>query len=421
MEREPRFFNQAYAADCCRGDPAFCTCACPFQLDVRDFITKILRGGFDAAYRKFRDAVIFPQIVTALCPSPCREVCPRGAVDAAISLRELEQAAIRYAHSLDPTNFNLSAKNDRIAVVGAGPSGLACALRLAAKKYQVTVFEKSSRLGGSLWQLLDPEVFLPDIERQGKYAAYELLLQREIIGPEQLEGFDGVYVATGKDGHPLGLDAGFDQDLLSTGKPGWFWGGALVGADPMAAIAQGGRAALHLEKYLKIKAMTFAPELKPQTRLQLEVTGLPLRPAVPAGAEGYTKAAAQAEAARCLRCDCSACYDYCDFMQYYRKYPRQLADAVDYGLTDSILETQTNNRMVNSCTGCGVCQAVCPLKVDSGGELQAAREQMLDKGLVPPAYHDFWLRDLEHATAPEIALTLAAPSGKHKLLLFPGC
>ena len=68
-----------------------------------------------------------------------------------IDLLELERAAVKYARSLDPINFNVPVKDKKIAVIGAGISGLACAFKLAAKKYQVTVFEKTDRIGGKLW------------------------------------------------------------------------------------------------------------------------------------------------------------------------------------------------------------------------------------------------------------------------------
>lgn len=81
---------------------------------------------------------------------------------------------------MDPINFNVPVKDKKIAVIGAGISGLACAFKLAAKKYQVTVFEKTDRIGGKLWELMDSEVFLADIATQGKYLSYETVFNREI-------------------------------------------------------------------------------------------------------------------------------------------------------------------------------------------------------------------------------------------------
>ena len=62
-------FNEFYCDECCQGDPPVCSCDCPFQVDVRDFISKTQRGSFDAAYKTFRNAVVFPRIVAEICPT----------------------------------------------------------------------------------------------------------------------------------------------------------------------------------------------------------------------------------------------------------------------------------------------------------------------------------------------------------------
>jgi len=151
---------------CLQNEPAFCTAACPFHLDIHDFMPKMQRGGFNAAYRTYLNTVGFPGIVSELCHEPCKNVCPRRLKDEAIAMKHLEKAAIKYARDLNPNSYNLAPKNKKIAIIGAGISGLGCALRLASKKYNVTVFERTDRIGGHLWDVLPPEVFLADIERQ---------------------------------------------------------------------------------------------------------------------------------------------------------------------------------------------------------------------------------------------------------------
>jgi len=204
---------------CLQDEEAFCTAACPFRLDVRDFIEKMRRGSFNSAFRAYRNAVGFPGIVASLCPEPCKAVCPRRSTDAPISLRLLERAGMDHASNVDPTDYNVPRKDKRIAVVGAGVSGLAAALRLAARKYEVTVYERSDRIGGHLWGVLPPEVFLCDIERQFMHEKYDLRLDTHV---ESLDGldFDAVYVATGAGGESKRAAPEVPSPARS---PGCFW------------------------------------------------------------------------------------------------------------------------------------------------------------------------------------------------------
>ena len=125
-----------------------CTSACPFGLDVREFIPRMERGAFNLAYRLYVNAVAFPRIVSEICCEGCKEVCPKKESGGGVNLRMLEKAAVAYASRRTPNNYSLPPKGKKIAVIGAGISGLACALRLASKKYDVDVYEREERIGG---------------------------------------------------------------------------------------------------------------------------------------------------------------------------------------------------------------------------------------------------------------------------------
>ena len=86
----------AYTARCIRGEPASCSTACPFHMDVRAFLQKASRGKWSAAYKQLRNATVFPVIVAALCEAPCRVGCQRTALgDEAIAIRDIEAAVLR--------------------------------------------------------------------------------------------------------------------------------------------------------------------------------------------------------------------------------------------------------------------------------------------------------------------------------------
>ena len=141
----------AYTARCFHGEPASCSYACPFHLDIRSFLEKVGNGKWASAYKALRNATVFPSIVSALCDQPCRAHCQRTLLgDEAIALRDLEAACLRYTKNRKPESYAIPPKDKRIAVIGAGIAGLSCALNLAQKKFPVTVFEKESGWGGAL-------------------------------------------------------------------------------------------------------------------------------------------------------------------------------------------------------------------------------------------------------------------------------
>jgi NADPH-dependent glutamate synthase beta subunit-like oxidoreductase len=112
---------------------------------------KTAKGRWLSAYKMYRDSVVFPMIVSRLCPQPCRENCQRMSIgDEPLALRDLEYACVRYTKSRMPERFIIPPKQHSIAVIGAGPAGLTCALNLAQKQYQVKVFEKGAGWGGEI-------------------------------------------------------------------------------------------------------------------------------------------------------------------------------------------------------------------------------------------------------------------------------
>ena len=62
---------------CFNGEPASCSYACPFHLDIRSFLEKAGKGRWMPAYKELRNAVVFPVLVSVLCDEPCRDRCQR--------------------------------------------------------------------------------------------------------------------------------------------------------------------------------------------------------------------------------------------------------------------------------------------------------------------------------------------------------
>jgi Fe-S oxidoreductase len=390
-------------------------------LDIRDFIGKLQQGRFNAAYKTYQQTVGFPGIVASLCTEPCKDVCPMKDAGGAISIKMLEKASIEYARSKAPDQYNMPQKNKRIAIIGAGISGLACALRLAAKKYQVTIFEKSNCIGGRLNNHPLTNSFLDDINLQFANETYELHLNSEIKNLESLD-FDAVYVATGKNGNRFGLERS-SAGAFAGNKAGIFLGGSLLDTDTMHAIAHGLNAVNAIERYLKIGAMN-QPEEERGTKLIYEaIRIIPSEIVIPGNKNNYTKEEAVDEAKRCLKCTCDACNHYSPLMSYFRKFPKKITEEVEISINPSSLDgcATVATRLMSTCTHCGLCKEVCPMDIDTGEFLLQSHRTMREKGKMPWAFHEFYLRDMEFANNDAALLKLPPGGGKSIYMFFPGC
>ena len=405
---------------CLVEQPAFCTAACPFHLNVPQFVDKLQRGNFSSAYRAYHKEVVFPGIVSRLCEAPCKALCPQARAGEAIDMPELERAAVAYTSRRSPNSYNLPEREQRIAIIGAGISGLTCALRLCSNKYRVTVYEKTDRIGGDLWNRLEPAFFLEEIEREFKNESYTLQLNTEILSLDTLEA-DAVYVATGAGGSSFGLAV--NGGLTKSSRTGIFLGGALCGSNPVEAIADGLQAVTLIEQFLKTGAMADAPKMT-GTLLPFGCREGGNTPAVrPKDGMLYSKEEAVEEAKRCLLCSCDACKRSCDLMEYYNKLPPRIAEEVYFTIHPAALwgnETFAK-RLMETCNQCGACKDACPEQLDLGELIQDSRRIMRGLGKQAWVFHDYWLRDMENAMKD--AHLVRKPDGieQSEVVFFPGC
>jgi Fe-S oxidoreductase len=416
----------AYTGKCFRGEPASCSFACPFHLDIRSFLEKISKSRWAAAYKTLRNATVFPSIVSALCSQPCRDHCQRTLLgDEAIAIRDLEAACIRYTKSRKAEAFVIPPKDKSIAVVGAGPAGLSCALNLGQKKYQVTVFEKQNGWGGALRS--DPRFpeFEADIATQFAAVKVDFRYGTEIKSLDELAAYDAVYIATGAGGDSFGLLESWESGLLTTSVPKVFMGGTLCGVTLMEAIAQGPELSKTIEVFLQTgkASSTYGSHDKSNCEHYLKHEGEVSVPLVQAsGPGGYTEEEAKKEAERCLQCDCSKCMVACEMLKRFRKDPHKIAVEVfnDMGVNPPF-SVHTLTREVYSCNVCGYCKSICPESVDMGALLQFSRTARMSAGVHAPALHDFWMREMEFASAE--GSFASPPKGKERCdyVFYPGC
>ncbi len=408
--------------NCLQKEIPFCAAACPFHIDIFDFIEKMKRGSHKGAYKTYQNAVGFPVIASHLCHAPCKEVCPRREEDGSVELLMLEQACIAFADDRRPTDYNLPMKRKKIAVIGAAISGLACALRLCMKKYEVEIFEKTDRIGGHLWELMDSELFLEDIKEQFQHEKYTVHFNTIIRSAEDLaeKEFDAVYVATGEAGVDFGLlsstfqngndessqtDAALglvneaSQNCALRGNPGWFAGGGLVGEAPIYALANGLNMGTVIDNFLKTGNM-INPMNEQETKTCLNHRNIKHEnPVVPADGIAYNEEEAKMEANRCIECQCDFCRTYCDLTEFYNKWPLRIRDEIMATTLPGSADVKATpaKRLLSTCNQCGLCLETCPEDIDLGGLILEGRRSMHRQKKVPWVFHDFWLRDMDFA------------------------
>jgi len=391
--------------NCLQKEIPFCAAECPFHIDILEFIEKMKRGGFKSAFKTYRNAVGFPLIASNLCSEPCRGACPRRDSDSAIELNMLEKACISFSGDRAPTEYNLPMKKKKVAVIGAGISGLSCALRLCMKKYEVEIFESKDRIGGSLWEMLDPEIFLQDIEEQFKHEKYTLHLNTLIESAEDLAdgGFDAVYIATGAGGNDFGLLAAagetVDRYCARKGNAGWFAGGGLIGDEPIYALANGLYMGTVIDNFLKTGNLLYTENVR-NTSMCFNPVKLKYKEPVTAKDGGrFNEEEAIKEASRCLECQCDFCRTYCDLTEFYNKWPLRIRDEVMATTLPGSADVKATpaKRLMSTCSQCGLCKETCPEEIDLGGLILEGRKSMHRQKKAPWVFHDFWLRDMDFA------------------------
>jgi glutamate synthase (NADPH/NADH) small chain len=130
----------------------FCMSGCPVNNIIPDWNDLVYRQEWKAASETLHSTNNFPEFTGRICPAPCEEACVLRINEDAVGIKSIEHAIVDKAWeegwvSPQPPGHKTGKK---VAVVGSGPAGLACAQQLARVGHAVTVFEKNDRIGGLL-------------------------------------------------------------------------------------------------------------------------------------------------------------------------------------------------------------------------------------------------------------------------------
>lgn len=202
-----------------------CQDKCPAHIDIPSYIEAIKDYRFDESLEIIRDNMPLPSVCGRVCPHPCESACRRKNVDEPISIMILKRSASDYEwqHNLTPPMQPKPRKDKKIAVVGAGPAGLAAAYYLALEGYPVTVYEALPEgYGGGMIAVGIPAYRMPrhilqrDIDiiaSMGVEIIYDTRIGKDISLAELKEKFTAVLLAPGAHrSKPMGVegeDAGY--------------------------------------------------------------------------------------------------------------------------------------------------------------------------------------------------------------------
>ena len=185
-----------------------CKSACPHHVPTQAYIQKIAKGEYKEAFDLITAKNPLQNICSFVCNHPCEDACIRGDYDAPLKIRKLKRFVLEYgrAQGWTPAFAKAELNGHKVAVVGAGPAGLACASELRRGGYEVTVFEKENTAGGLVRfgipdyimqkSILDEEI--KTLTECGVKFEFNKELGRDVtVDGLKASGFEAVFLAIG--------------------------------------------------------------------------------------------------------------------------------------------------------------------------------------------------------------------------------
>jgi ferredoxin len=362
-----------------------CRMGCPAHMDIPLMIRQIAAGDLRAAITTVKRDIALPAVLGRICPAPCEKACRRRLHDEAVSIcllkRFVADADLQSASPYIPKYAEKRGKH--VAIIGAGPAGLAAAYYLQQDGFACTVFDEHDEPGGMLRygvpeQDLSRDVLTAEIAQVQRLGVEFRLGARVGVAVPMDEirwRYDAVFLSTGEwkpdDAEIFGVAAGpegvtVDNRTRATSVPGMFAGGDAIRKRRLAvrAVADGKEAADSIRQYLTGEPVV-GPARAFNSRMgKLEAGEMELflqsanaaarcKPSEESG--GFTPEEARTESLRCLRCDCRKA-DACLLRQHAGTYDARQAR---YKAQRREFVQQTQHPEViyepGKCIDCGIC------------------------------------------------------------------
>jgi ferredoxin len=303
-------------------------------MNIPLMIRQIAAGELSDAIATVKKDIALPAVLGRICPAPCERGCRRASIDEAVSICLLKRyvADVDLASDVPYSPARKQQKDKRVAIVGAGPAGLAAGYYLRQKGYDCTIFDDHEKPGGMLQyavpaddlprDVLDKEI--AQVEKAGVEFRCGTKIGDKISLADLRKEFDAVFVAVGNIEteivESVGLKAGrngiaVDGSTYETSLPGVFAGGDAVHRRKLTvrAVADGKEAAASIDQFLSGGKVT-GPVKPFNTRIgkirdqEIEAFAscgsAESRVLTAKKGDGYTEEQARREAGRCLHCDC---------------------------------------------------------------------------------------------------------------------
>ncbi len=195
------------SARCMNCGIPYCHNGCPVNNQIPDWNDLVYRGDWKEASRNLHSTNNFPEFTGRICPAPCEASCTLNLQDTPVAIKTIECAIVDRAWEQgwikpEPPSHKTG---KRVAIVGSGPAGLACAQQLARVGHDVHVYEKNAQPGGLL------RYGIPDFKLEKRHIARRVEqmkaegvtfhcsthVGKDVTAAQLLEGYDAVALAGG--------------------------------------------------------------------------------------------------------------------------------------------------------------------------------------------------------------------------------